>query len=317
MIYPKEGSVVHSHPAALVHAKWVDKDQQDGAQQWIEYLRADERQRTFMKAGFRPGTDLPLGPPFTSRFGVDPAQPKKPLDLTAVDPAVVSEVVNGWGDVKPPAVVTFVVDTSGSMGESGRLDRAKEGLLEVVDNMADNIDVGLVTFSDTVRPQVDPAPVRDVRFAFAEAVRKMQPNGNTALYDAIAAGVDLSDNAPASDNARRAVIVLSDGEATAGDLGLDTLLKMSTSDESPITMLACFADCANATDARGRQVAVKNVRGNNMLKATKHPVQVFFVGVGEANLQVARILAEATGAEYQGTTEEDLATVLTEFGDYF
>jgi hypothetical protein len=44
---------------------------------------------------------------------------------------------------------------------------------------------------------------------------------------------------------------------------------------------------------------------------------VFFIGVGEANLQVGRILAEATGAEYKGTTDEDLEKVIGEFGDYF
>jgi hypothetical protein len=59
------------------------------------------------------------------------------------------------------------------------------------------------------------------------------------------------------------------------------------------------------------------VQGDALRLDTKHPVQVFFIGVGEADLQVGRIIAEATGAEYEGTTEEDLAAVLTEFGDYF
>ena len=51
--------------------------------------------------------------------------------------------------------------------------------------------------------------------------------------------------------------------------------------------------------------------------STKHPIQVFFIGVGAADLQVGRILAEATGAEYQGTTEADLAKVIEAFGDYY
>ena len=34
-------------------------------------------------------------------------------------------------------------------------------------------------------------------------------------------------------------------------------------------------------------------------------------------MEVGRILAEATGAEFQGVTEEDLAEFLEEFSKYF
>jgi hypothetical protein len=34
-------------------------------------------------------------------------------------------------------------------------------------------------------------------------------------------------------------------------------------------------------------------------------------------MEVGRILAEATGAEFQGVAEEDLANVLEEFSKYF
>ncbi len=51
---------------------------------------------------------------------------------------------------------------------------------------------------------------------------------------------------------------------------------------------------------------------------TEHPVQIFFIGIGEdADLDVGRILAEATGAEFQGVSDEDLASVLAEYSKYF
>ena len=47
-------------------------------------------------------------------------------------------------------------------------------------------------------------------------------------------------------------------------------------------------------------------------------VRDIVVGIGDdADLQVGRLLAEATGAEFQGVTEEDLANVLEEFSKYF
>ena len=50
----------------------------------------------------------------------------------------------------------------------------------------------------------------------------------------------------------------------------------------------------------------------------KHPVHIFFVGVGsDADIQVGRILADATNSAYQETTEKSLAAVLEAFGKYF
>ena len=46
-------------------------------------------------------------------------------------------------------------------------------------------------------------------------------------------------------------------------------------------------------------------------------LQVFFLGFGEADINVGRILAEATGAEYQGSTDEDLAAVIEALSGYF
>ena len=47
-------------------------------------------------------------------------------------------------------------------------------------------------------------------------------------------------------------------------------------------------------------------------------MQIFFIGIGDdADMQVGRLLAEATGAEFQGAREDQIAAVLAEFGKYF
>jgi hypothetical protein len=47
-------------------------------------------------------------------------------------------------------------------------------------------------------------------------------------------------------------------------------------------------------------------------------VQIFFIGIGAgADMHVGRLLSEATGAEFQGAAEDDLAEVLEEFSKYF
>jgi hypothetical protein len=64
-------------------------------------------------------------------------------------------------------------------------------------------------------------------------------------------------------------------------------------------------------------ISLNDVIGSSLKVPTKHPVQVFFIGIGDADINVGRILAQATGAEYQGATEKDLAEVLEAFSKYF
>ena len=71
-------------------------------------------------------------------------------------------------------------------------------------------------------------------------------------------------------------------------------------------------------DAWGAPVDFAEVVGVELALHTQHDVQIFFIGIGaDANLDVGRVLAQATGAEFQGVAEEDLATVLEEFSKYF
>ena len=155
-----------------------------------------------MRAGFRPGTDLRLTDPISSKFGLDPTKPDVTIDPADLDPAVLQKIMNSWGVVKKPAVVTFVVDTSGSM-EGTKLEQAKEGLIKVLDNMEDNNQVGLVTFSGTVNDGLQPRPLREAKFDIAEVVTNMTASRRNRVYDVVRRGIDMSDQASVSNDAKR------------------------------------------------------------------------------------------------------------------
>ena len=71
-------------------------------------------------------------------------------------------------------------------------------------------------------------------------------------------------------------------------------------------------------DVAGREVKKEDVIGDKLAIVTQHPIQIFFIGIGDdADLDVGRMLAAATGAEFQGVTEQDLASLLEEFSKYF
>ena len=54
------------------------------------------------------------------------------------------------------------------------------------------------------------------------------------------------------------------------------------------------------------------------LKIEHTTIQIFVVGIGEdSDVEVGRILAEATGAQFQDISEEDLANLIEELTGYF
>ncbi|OGO36979.1 MAG: hypothetical protein A2147_10650 [Chloroflexi bacterium RBG_16_57_8] len=93
---------------------------------------------------------------------------------------------------------------------------------------------------------------------------------------------------------------------------------MISRNEIPITQFRGFDGDGTAAEEGGRQVAKQDIIGTGLAMATTHPVQVFFIGIGEdADMEVGRMLAQATGAEFQGVAEKDLAQLLEEFSKYF
>ena len=324
MIYPKEGSMPRSNCACVVHADWVSGEQAEAAQKWIDFIREDEQQRSFMAAGFRPGTDISLTDPsskINSRYGLDPTKPAKPdesLNPSLIDPAVAAAIDESWEFVKRPAIVTLVVDTSGSM-MGDKLKQAKDGAIRFVDNMAMNNQVGLVTFGDTIKTQIPVAPLMENRFKIAAAVQEMRARGETALYDAIKAGVELTDAAEGDGDAIRAVIVLTDGRANRCSTHLDDIIRMEAN-ERQIQKISGCEDDPSVVDEDGMSVSKQDVVGTDLAIETNdgHDIQIFFIGIGEdADMDVGRVLAQATGAEFQGVAEDDLANLLAKFSGYF
>jgi Ca-activated chloride channel family protein len=322
MIYPKEGSVLNSNPAGLVDAPWVTDDDADAARQWVEFLRDDDQQQRFMKSGFRPATDTGLSVDagqFAS-WGLDANQPRSVIEPGDLQPDVLERIVDTWGAVKNPAIVTFVVDTSGSM-QGEPIEQVKQGLTRLLDAIAatagrgtDN-QVGLFTFSTTVDDRISPRKLVESRFDIADAIGQMKASGGTALFDAIAQAVIATDNADGDPRATRAVVVLSDGAATDGRC-LDSLVSMTSAAEDDVTSF-CATEKGDQPATRNGTVSIEEVRGTGLLIDTKHTIQVFFLGFGEADLHIGRILAESTGAEFQGSTAQDLAAVIEALSGYF
>ncbi|MFB3092322.1 MAG: VWA domain-containing protein, partial [Dehalococcoidia bacterium] len=189
------------------------------------------------------------------------------------------------------------------------------GLVRALENMAKNNQVGLVGFSETIHTLIS---IGQSGFEIADAAQGMRARGETALYDAIKAGIEMADAAEGPEDAIPAVVVLTDGRANRGQVKLHDLIQMSSRDERPIQRFGGFVDDAWAVASGGGRIHKADLIGEQPALVSRHPIQVFFIGIGDdADLDVGRMLAEATGAEFQGVREKDLASVLEEFSKYF
>ncbi|MBI3964410.1 MAG: substrate-binding domain-containing protein [Chloroflexi bacterium] len=306
-LYPKEGTVWHDNPFAIPEAPWVTSEQREAARVVGEYLWSDEVQREFVAWGFRPGTELPFRDVLTRRLGVDPDEPKALLGRT---PAPVAQAIQrNWEDVKKPGVAVLVIDVSGSMA-GAKLQQAKEGARRFLDSASPATHVGLVVFSSQVTVRVPIGPLPQTRFAIAEAIDRLQAAGGTALYEAVHRGVNLADTyTGVPGEAIRGVVLLSDGEANAGQVGLSDFIRVQDRQERDVRV-----------GVQGGP-ALAGYLGAGFVSQPRNPTHIFSVGVGEADWEVLRIFAETSGGVVVRATESKgssgLVEVLERFSKYF
>ena len=95
-------------------------------------------------------------------------------------------------EVTAPQESILVLDVSGSMrGE--RLAAAKEAAINYVNGVPDDVEIGLVSFNDTVT--VDVRPTRD-KEAVIRAINGLTAGRRTALWDGMITGLDLANPQP-------------------------------------------------------------------------------------------------------------------------
>jgi Ca-activated chloride channel family protein len=117
---------------------------------------------------------------------------------------------------RSPVHMAIVVDRSGSMA-GARMSNAVAAALGAVDRMRDGDRVTLVAFDTTaavlVRPTVLDAGSRS---AVAAEIRSILPGGETCISCALDTATQALDGAPGGRDEVRRILLISDGEATAG-----------------------------------------------------------------------------------------------------
>jgi tight adherence protein B len=140
------------------------------------------------------------------------AEPGADDFAVVVDGARVSADV--YALVRDPMEVVLVMDTSGSMA-GAPIEQAKAAALGFAARLPESAHLAVVGFGDTANTL---APMGSARDEVTAAISGLTARGETALYDAV---VEASGLFSGSD-ARRVVVLLSDGGDTASRADLDT-----------------------------------------------------------------------------------------------
>ncbi|GAA4579315.1 substrate-binding and VWA domain-containing protein [Planotetraspora phitsanulokensis] len=227
-IYPAEGTLFSDHPYAELTG--LDPAKKAAADDFLKYLRS-EGQREFAKYAFR-SFDGKAGDLITAENGLNPKEPATTLSVPA--PAVLDEILKSWGELRKPANVLMVIDTSGSMGADvpgtgkSKLDLAKQAAINALSQFGPNDKVGLWMFSlnqDGAKDYRALVPVKKLaKGELTDRIRDLIPNGGTGLYDtALASYQDVMSRR--GDDTINAVVLLTDGKNEDNNsITLDDLL---------------------------------------------------------------------------------------------
>lgn len=125
--------------------------------------------------------------------------------------------------------VVLVIDSSGSMVATdftpNRMEAAKSSAINFLDEMNLKDSIGVVSFADSTRIV---SFLRTDKEKIEKSITSIVANGRTAIGDGLAMGVDMVSSVP---NKKKLVILLSDGEQTAGQISIIDAIKYARDEE--------------------------------------------------------------------------------------
>ncbi|MDQ3644964.1 MAG: substrate-binding and VWA domain-containing protein [Actinomycetota bacterium] len=218
-LYPPEGTFYSDNPFIVIDDDYNTPAEREAAKAFQEFLAEEIDAEAAGRFGFRPADlDEPPAGLVTAENGADPDQPERTLGLP--EPRVLDRIRRTWREDRKPANVLLVLDTSGSMNDAARLERAKAGLRTFLSEVSPKDRIGLTIFNDRLQPLI---PIGGPRDRLQPTIDRLIADGGTAFFDATLAGFEA---VKGLDDRERlnAVVLLTDGEDTDSSLSADEVI---------------------------------------------------------------------------------------------
>jgi len=195
-------------------------------------------------------------------------------------------------DEVPQANFVFLVDVSGSMSGSDRLDLLKKGLKELLFQLNPDDRISLITYSGEVKKLLESTPVRQAD-KIRTAINKLKANGCTAGGAALKMAYEeaLANYDPKCNNR---VIMGTDGDFNVGVTSTDALVEMVESYARKGVYMTCLGfGIGNLNDAMMEKISNSGNGSyhyidseNEMMKVFAHERERFISVANDAKCQV-------------------------------
>ncbi len=157
---------------------------------------------------------------------------------------------------RKPVHLTFLVDTSGSMGSQDKIGLLKKALRFLVDQLQPGDTVALCTYAGSVREVLAPTGM-DERARIHDAIENLRSGGSTAMSSGLELAYKLAYKNFKGGSVNR-VIVCSDGDANVGRTSHgDMLSSIKHYAEEGVTLSTIGFGMGNYKDHRMEQLANK------------------------------------------------------------
>ncbi|MCL4506838.1 MAG: von Willebrand factor type A domain-containing protein [Chloroflexi bacterium] len=123
---------------------------------------------------------------------------------------------------RKPAMLTFIIDVSGSMADDNKLEMVKDSLRMLVERLRRTDQVAIAAFTTKAWVVLDPTSGADKR-AILDAIDTLRPMNTTNVDAGLRVGYELADRM-FSEGAINRVILCSDGVANTGSTDVNTLI---------------------------------------------------------------------------------------------
>lgn len=182
------------------------------------------------------------------------------------------------------ANLVFLIDTSGSMMSSDKMDLVKQSLRILVEALDNRDRVAICTYAGSVTTVLEPTSIRE-KSSILEAIENLSAGGSTAMASGIVNAYRLA-NANFQVGAVNRVIVCSDGDANVGATSHEDILKMIEDfKDKGITLSTVGFGMGNYKDTMMEQLANKG-NGNYAYVDSVSEAKRVFVEQMTGTLQV-------------------------------
>jgi len=172
--------------------------------------------------GYRDPQGLVTPTVILQQYAVPP--PPFPSYWEAPTASAMAAIPGLWAEVKRPASILLLLDTSGSMS-GGKLEAAQRAIRQFLVNIVGTQDrLGLTTFGSTINEVVLLEPVASATAKIKASLDLVTAAGNTPLFDSVNAAVDqfewdtIDQREGDTGTRMRVVVLLSDGADNASRL---------------------------------------------------------------------------------------------------